>query len=121
MRLPWLSVVGALACFSGREPSGPAGQSCGVPLADDVTGSTLSAIVGFAFEPAELRVAVGQRITWVNCEENGAPHTSTATGGEWDSALLQAGDGFTRSFPAAGTFTYFCEVHPFMTGRVVVE
>ncbi|MBA3258790.1 MAG: cupredoxin family copper-binding protein [Gemmatimonadales bacterium] len=121
MRLLPLSVVAALGCFSGREPAGPADQRCGVPLTDDVPGSTLSAIVGFAFQPAELRVPVGQRITWVNCEDNGAPHTSTADAGEWNSALLQPGDGFTRNFPEPGTFTYFCEVHPFMTGRVVVE
>jgi plastocyanin len=121
MRLSWLLLLGSLACFSERDAAGPSNQTCGVPLGSDVPGSTFSAMVDFAFQPAELRVAVGQRVTWVNCEGNGAPHTSTADNGEWESALLQPGNGFTQTFPAAGTFTYFCEVHPFMVGTVVVE
>lgn len=121
MRLLWLAIVPCLACFSEREPAGPLNQVCGFPLGDDVPGSTFSPIVEFAFQPGELRVPVGQRVTWVNCEENGAPHTSTANQGEWQSALLQPGDRFTQTFPTAGTFSYFCEVHPFMTGQVVVE
>jgi hypothetical protein len=121
VRLLWLAIVPCLACFSEREPAGPLNQVCGFPVGDDVPGSTFSPIVEFAFQPGELRVPVGQRVTWVNCEENGAPHTSTANQGEWQSALLQPGDRYTQTFPAAGTFSYFCEVHPFMTGQVVVE
>jgi plastocyanin len=120
-QLPWLAAVVSLACVSGREPSAPTDQTCGFPLTGDVPGSTLSAMVRFTFEPAELRVPVGQRITWVNCEEAGAPHTSTAIAGEWDSALLQPGEVFTQTFTEPGTFEYFCEIHPFMVGRVVVE
>lgn len=114
-------VAGALACFSEREATAPVNQVCGLPLGGDVPGSTLSTMLEFAFQPGEIRVPAGQRITWVNCETNGAPHTSTADGGEWQSALLQPGDRFTQEFLTPGSFSYFCEVHPFMTGTVVVE
>ena len=73
----------------------------------------------FAFGPAEVRVRVGERVTWINCDEDG--HTSTADAGEWQSPLLAPGDAFTQSFDALGEFVYHCEPHPFMVGRVIVE
>ena len=66
-----------------------------------------------------LRVRPGDRVTWLNCDED--QHTSTADAGQWASGLLSPGDGFTQSFPTVGEFPYHCEPHPFMTGRVVVE
>jgi plastocyanin len=64
-------------------------------------------------------VAVGQRVTWVNCDLE--VHTSTADGDEWSSPSLSPGDGFTRTFSTTGEFPYHCEPHPFMIGRVIVE
>jgi plastocyanin len=88
-------------------------------VGDDIPGSTVVVIRRFAFGPAELRVRVGERVTWINCDEDA--HTSTADGGEWASPLLAPGQGFTQTFSAAGEFPYHCEPHPFMTGTVIVE
>nr|AUN36832.1 plastocyanin/azurin family copper binding protein [uncultured bacterium] len=112
--------VGSLAgCFSKHEATAPSEGVCSVPLNPSVPGSTVVVIRDFLFGPADLRVRVGDRVTWINCDVD--LHTSTADGGQWASPLLSPGDGFTQTFPTAGEFPYHCEPHPFMTGRVIVE
>lgn len=130
MGIPWRAIVatgitaglagGALAgCFSEREATAPVEGICSLPVGEGVPGSTLVVIRGFAFGPVDVRVRVGERVTWVNCDTDA--HTSTADAGAWASPLLAPGDAFTQAFPTAGEFTYHCEPHPFMTGRVIVE
>lgn len=130
MGIPWRAIVatvmttglagGALAgCFSQHETTAPVAGVCSLPVGEGVPGSTLVVIRGFAFGPVDVRVRAGERVTWVNCDTDA--HTSTADAGAWASPLLAPGDGFTQAFPAAGEFTYHCEPHPFMTGRVIVE
>ena len=115
----WLGAGVLAACFSGRETTAPIEGVCSLPVGEGVPGSTLIVIRGFAFQPGEVRVRAGDRVTWVNCDTDS--HTSTADGGQWASPLLASGDGFTHIFPAAGEFPYHCEPHPFMTARVIVE
>ena len=75
-------------------------------------------IVDFAFEPASLEVATGTTVTWTN---NGqARHTATADDGTFDSGRLQSGETFSFTFNTPGTFAYHCEIHPEMTGTIVV-
>ena len=112
--------LGALAlglgCFSEHEATTAAAAECSIELSDAFPGSTVVVIQRFAFGPAEVRVRGGERL---NCDEDA--HTSTADGGQWSSPVIQPGQGFTQTFPAAGEFPYHCELHPFMTGRVVVQ
>ena len=75
------------------------------------------AIAAFAFEPAELRVPVGTTVTWTNTDP--APHTVTGDG--FNTGPLEPGSTGTVTFDTAGTFDYFCAIHPTMSGRVVVE
>lgn len=114
-----LLIVTLAACFSEREAIAPLEGVCSVPLSDGVPGSTLVVIRRFAFGPAELRVRAGERVTWINCDED--QHTSTADAGQWASPLLAPGEGFTQTFATVGDFPYHCEPHPFMTARVIVE
>ena len=112
--------VGALAaCFSERGSTGPQEGECRFPVGEDIPGSKVVVIRGFAFGPAEVRVQAGERVTWINCDQDS--HTSTADGGEWSSPLLAPGQAFTRTYPTPGEFDYHCEPHPFMTGVVIVE
>jgi plastocyanin len=112
--------AGALAgCFSKHEATAPSEGICSFPLGEGVPGSTIVVIRDFTFGPADVRVRTGERITWINCDED--QHTSTADGGQWASPLLSPGDGFTQTFSTPGEFSYHCEPHPFMTGRVIVE
>jgi plastocyanin len=115
-----LAFAGVVAgCFSEHEASTSTGGVCSADLGEGVPGSTLVVIRGFAFDPAEVRVRVGERVTWVNCDTDA--HTSTEDAGGWNSPLLAAGDGFTQTFATAGEFSYHCAPHPFMLGRVIVE
>jgi plastocyanin len=112
--------AGALAgCFSEHEATAAVEGVCSVELGEGVPGSTLVVIRQFTFGPTDVRVRAGERVTWINCDED--PHTSTADGGQWASPLLVPGDGFTQTFSTPGDFPYHCQPHPFMTGRVIVE
>lgn len=75
-------------------------------------------IVDFAFSPSGLTVAAGTSVRWVNVGSK--KHTVTADDASFDSGLLSAGDAFTRTFSTAGTFSYYCDLHPEMTGSVTV-
>jgi predicted secreted protein with PEFG-CTERM motif len=73
-----------------------------------------------------INVNVGDTITWSNADTVG--HTATSgkptdnqTGTVWDSSLIKAGSSFTSpAFTTAGTYNYFCMVHPWMTAQVIV-
>lgn len=75
-------------------------------------------IVDFSFTPTGITVAAGTSVRWVNI--GAKKHTVTADDSSFDSGLLATGDTFTRTFATAGTFTYYCDVHPEMTGTVTV-
>ncbi len=75
-------------------------------------------IAGFQFGPAEVEVVVGTTVTWTNFD--GATHTATADDGTFDSGDIPAGEEFSFTFEEPGTFSYFCEIHPDMTGTVTV-
>jgi plastocyanin len=75
-------------------------------------------MVDFDFLPAQVRVSVGSTVTWVN--EGVAPHTVTATGGEFDSGLMASRASFSYRFSSPGAFSYLCAIHPAMTGTVLV-
>jgi plastocyanin len=79
---------------------------------------TAVSIVDFAFQPASIEVAVGSTVTWTNT--GAATHTVTADDGAFDSGRLGSGATFSQTFATPGTFTYHCEIHPQMTGTIVV-
>ncbi len=68
------------------------------------------------FSQSSVTVAVGGTVTWT---WTGANMHSTTSTGNWDSGVMASG-AFPRTFSSAGTFDYFCSVHPFMTGSVTV-
>jgi plastocyanin len=75
-------------------------------------------IVEFAYQPEPVVVAVGGKVIWQN--EDSAPHTATADDGSFDTGTLDKGKLKSESFKEAGTFPYFCEIHPTMHGTVEV-
>jgi plastocyanin len=76
------------------------------------------AIQDFSFEPQTVGVEVGGSVTWTN--EDNVTHTVTAEDGSFDSGNLNQGESATVTFDDAGTFPYFCQIHPFMRGTVQV-
>ena len=88
-----------------------------VPSAAAQDGAAVT-IVDFAFQPASLEVPAGTTVTWTN--SGAATHTVSADNGAFDSGRLASGATFSQTFDTAGTFTYHCEIHPQMTGTIVV-
>ncbi|MBV9173726.1 MAG: cupredoxin domain-containing protein [Chloroflexi bacterium] len=76
-------------------------------------------IENFNFTPADLTVGSGATVTWTNNDD--VEHTVTASDNTFGSKALETGDTFSFTFTQPGTYTYFCSIHPFMTGRVTVQ
>jgi plastocyanin len=75
-------------------------------------------IVEFTYQPDPVVVQVGGKVNWQ--DEDTAPHTATADDGSFDTGILERGKIKSETFKEAGTFPYFCEVHPTMHGTVEV-
>src|SRR5262245_37661624 len=74
-------------------------------------------ISGFAFAPATLNVTAGETVTWIN--DDGAPHQIMLKNGTASDILMPA-KSYSSKFDEVGSYDYFCEIHPYMTGKVVV-
>ena len=77
------------------------------------------ALANRAFVPADLDIAAGTTVTWMNTDA--VSHTSTSDGQAWNSGLLAPGRQFSFTFETAGAFKYHCAIHPGMVGTVVVR
>jgi plastocyanin len=73
----------------------------------------------FSFGPATLTVAVGTTVIWTNRDD--IPHTIVSTDKVFKSKVLDTDEKFSFTFSKAGTYPYFCSIHPKMTGSVVVQ
>jgi len=76
-------------------------------------------IDNFSFGPATLTVPVGTTVTWTNRDD--IPHTVVSTDGVFKSKVLDTDEKFSFTFSKAGSFPYFCSIHPKMTGKVIVQ
>src|SRR6188472_1296178 len=75
-------------------------------------------IVEFTYQPDPVVVQAGGKVTWQN--QDTAPHTATADDGSFDTGTIEKGKIGSETFKDAGTFTYFCVIHPTMHGTVEV-
>ncbi len=92
------------------------------PLAaQEAKGDPKSSVTidNFTFTPPELTVAVGTTVTWVNHDD--IPHTVVENDKKFRSKALDTDDSYSFTFTAAGTFNYFCGLHPHMVGKVIVK
>ncbi len=76
-------------------------------------------IDNFSFGPQTLTIAVGATVTWTNRDD--IPHTVVSTDGVFKSKVRDTDEEFSYTFTKAGTYPYYCSVHPKMTGKVVVQ
>jgi PKD repeat protein len=97
-------------------PSLPPIPGPGLPdLVITITGQNGS--LSFSPNPASARV--GQRVIWRNSDA--LPHTATANGGAFDTGIVSGGaNSAAIAMGAAGTFPYYCTVHPSMVGTLTV-
>lgn len=101
------------ACAAG------AAVCCAICAAVAVPGEIRVGIDNFTFAPQTVTVPVGTKIVWVNADD--IPHSIVEVTGKFRSAALDTDDTFSLVFDKAGTFAYFCGLHPHMRGTVVVS
>ena len=75
------------------------------------------------FIPSTVTIVEGGTVTWQNTDN--AAHTATSghsfgPDGLWDSSLIMPGGSFSVTLNTSGTYDYYCMVHPWMQGTVVV-
>ena len=116
-------------------------QNNATTMSGNMTGNTTSASGGNSvtispgssspsngkfFVPDTLTVSKGTTVSWTNGDStlhtvtSGSPE-SGASGTEFDSSYLAAGKTFQHQFSTSGTFDYYCTLHPYMKGKVVVS
>ena len=101
--------------------TGPA-KSVSIPSGTSVPGCEDA---DKCFIPSKVSINAGDTISWTN--DDTAVHTttggsiSTGTTGTFDSGLIQSGVTYEYTFDSAGTFDYFCVVHPWMSGSISVN
>src|SRR5262249_41414632 len=77
-------------------------------------------ISNFAFQPASLTINAGDTVTWTNNDT--VPHTVTDDAGAFDSGQIAPGGSYSRRFDGpSATLSYHCQIHPGMTGQIVVN
>lgn len=111
-------------------PAAAASVAPGGSGAPSASGGNAISIVQKTFQPSTLTVHVGDTVTWTVTQAISDPHSVTSgsykdahPGTEFDSGikLKNNGDSFSHTFTAAGTFSFFCAVHPdTMSGTITV-
>jgi plastocyanin len=139
-----LAAFGFSACGGGDDDSGSAtsgeppgaaaegGADSGATEADDDSASGGNApapsgdavrsakveIEDFDYDPDPVTIEEGGKVIWQN--EDSAPHTATADDGSFDTGTIEQGKIGSETFKQAGTYPYFCEIHPDMRGILEV-
>jgi plastocyanin len=96
-------VIGAMLAF-------------GAVAAQDANVVTID---NFTFAPKELTVAVGTTVKFVNHDD--IPHTVVEKKLSFRSKALDTDDAYSYTFASAGSFDYFCSLHPHMVGKIIVK
>jgi plastocyanin len=96
-------VIGAMLAF-------------GAVAAQDANAVTID---NFTFSPKELTVAVGTTVKFVNHDD--IPHTVVEKKLSFRSKALDTDDAYSYTFATAGSFDYFCSLHPHMVGKIIVK
>lgn len=103
-----------------KEPTSPVTAKVSIPQ-----GAMTQSDGQLYFDPQEITVSAGTIVVWSN--DDTASHTVTSgnsnsgASGTFDSGMLAAGKTFEQKFDSSGTTEYYCQVHPWMTGKVTVQ
>ncbi len=88
------------------------------PLSAQDAKATVT-IDNFTFGPGELDISPGTTVTWINHDD--IPHSVVESDTKFRSKALDTDDSYSFTFATAGTFRYFCGLHPHMVGKIVVK
>ena len=99
----------AAVCASG---------SAAQPVAGLLPAALAIHVKDFKFSPTPAKIRAGDRVTFVNDDDEA--HTVTASDKSFDSEGLDTGGSWQHVFSKPGTYSYFCELHPYMKATIVV-
>ena len=102
-----------LTSIRGNEP-----EAKGPPLPQNT--KTAVVIDNFSFSPKTSTVPAGATVTWTN--HDNVPHVVTSADDQFKkSPVLKTSQRFSKTFATAGTYSYFCSIHPRMTAQIIVK
>ena len=134
------SCLTALAlCLAALATAACGGPSrAAVSPSDPAAAGAAVVVQGIAYQPGSLSIAVGTQVTWTNADAGVAHTVTSGTPGEdavpgvspaqpsspdgrFSGQLDADGAVYRYRFTEPGSYAYFCEIHPSMTGDVVVR
>jgi plastocyanin len=103
-------VIGAILAFGtvAAQDANVAAEDANVVMIDN-----------FTFAPKELTVTAGTTVKWINRDD--IPHTVVEKKLSFRSKALDTDGTYSYTFASAGTFDYFCGLHPHMVGKIIVK
>jgi len=116
----FFTVIGSLTI-----PNAMAERTTNVLISDGSSLGQLCVAARNCFAPSVLHIGVGTTVLWKNVDKyshtvtSGSPFDNHA-GKVFDSGLILPGKEFEYAFNSAGTYHYFCEIHPWMKGEIIV-
>jgi len=93
-------------------------SSSGATAAEEKPATEIK-IDNFSFSPNTVTVPVGSTVRWTNHDD--VPHNVVNDDKSFKSKTMDTDENFSYTFTKPGTYTYFCSIHPKMTGKVVVQ
>jgi plastocyanin len=105
--------IALIAILVTRAVEGPSGSTV------SPAGANAVVIKNFAFHPPKVTVAKGDTLKVTNADDT--THTLSARDDSFGTGDLDGGGTATIALERSGTFSYFCKIHNFMTGTLVVK
>lgn len=109
----------SMPASGGASPTAAAANTTAAASKPAAANGVAVEIKDYAYNQASIDVPVGTTVTWTN--DDSVPHTVTEDGGGFSSPVLNPGDTFSQTFKKAGSFTYHCEFHANMKGKITVK
>lgn len=109
-----LGAAGVMAVLTAARPS------AGAATALDVSAAPAAVTIdNHAFAPATLTIAAGTTVTWKNADDT--VHNIVADNKSFRSGALDTDDSFSHTFAIPGEYQYFCSLHPYRVGKIIVK
>lgn len=113
-------VVLAVVAVTGIALSSSDGEdgSAGVSTVVDEMQVTVE-IGDYKYRPETVSVPSGATVTWMNGDHD--PHTATEDSDAWDTQVIGPDESTALIFDGPADYDYYCTLHPYMTGRIIVR
>jgi len=118
-RVRFALIFGAIGAATLLAAGLPSLGAAGDLVVDAAAKATTITIDNFAFAPPDLTIAAGTTVTWKN--DDGEVHKVQDDHKGFSTAALDTDDSFSHTFATPGVYHYFCSIHPYMVGKIVVK